>query len=257
MDQGGQASAEAEAGLADRPDQAELRLWERWRLHGDYAAREQLVLRHLGFARMMAGKVYRGRYNDEFDFSEYMQFATVGLLESIDRFDPATGVTFRTFAAKRMAGAILDGVQHLSEQQQQINARQRIVRERAQSMDALADSGTVSDVFDRLAQVAIGLALGYMLEGSSMYAGDEPATADNCYTRVELKQLQGQVRAMVESLPEREKLIVKEHYLNRLPFDTIADILNVSKGRVSQLHRRALVMLRDACKKINDCDLTW
>lgn len=69
-------------------------LWRHWREQGDAQARETLIRLHTPYARILAAKLYAGRYHDEVEFDDYFQFACVGLLESIDRYDPQYGATF-------------------------------------------------------------------------------------------------------------------------------------------------------------------
>ena len=57
------------------------------------------------------------------------------------------------------------------------------------------------------------------------------------------------LHALLDSLPERECLIVTLHYLQQVPFITIAAQLGITKGRVSQLHRRAMERLREALRR--------
>jgi hypothetical protein len=63
------------------------------------------------------------RTSNELEFGDFMQVGTVGLLEAINRFNPERGVRFETYAGRRIEGAILSGVQSLSERQQQVSAR--------------------------------------------------------------------------------------------------------------------------------------
>ena len=104
---------------------------------------------------------------------------------------------------------------------------------RAERLHSLEeDPGAAADpgaLFEALARMAVGLALGYILEDSGMYRGEEGPTADNNYQAVELRQLQSRVRALVENLPERERLIIRCHYLNLVPFESIADSSGSSK----------------------------
>jgi len=50
------------------------------------------------------------------------------------------------------------------------------------------------------------------------------------------------------SLPERQRFIVQQHYVGGMEFQDIAQQLQLSKGRVSQLHAQALEQLRSALK---------
>jgi RNA polymerase sigma factor for flagellar operon FliA len=239
------AGAETEAGL-----------WRRWHEAGEWGARQQLIGLHLEFARMLAAKLYRGRYNDEFEFAEYMQFATVGLIEAIDRYQPALTASFRSFAFARVRGAILDGITRLSEQQQQISARQRMLAERAASLASTAGEAG-DDVLVQLASIALGLACSYMLEGSGLYLDSEPAAGDNSYTGIELRQLQFRLLGMVDSLPQAEREVIKYHYFQHLSFTMVAELMSLSCGRISQLHKQALEHLRLACKNTPSRDLAW
>jgi RNA polymerase sigma factor for flagellar operon FliA len=242
------------AGVADEADAREAALWQRWRAEGDNAARQDLVEMHLGFARIMAARLYARRYNDELEFAEYLQYAIVGLIECVDRFTPGQEATFRTFSAARIRGAVLDGVGRMSERQQQIGARQRMLAERT---GALARQRRTDNVFDYLADVALGLACGYMLEGTALYIDQDLPVAENQYTRIELHQLQMRMKALIDELPDGERSVIRHHYLNQLPLTAIAQLLSLSAARITQLHASALARLRKAVKEVRACDIAW
>ena len=236
----------------------ERALWRRFREDADVSAREALLIHYLPFAKILAAKVYSGRHHDEFEFGEYVQYATVGLLESVSRFDPARGVKFKTFAGRRIIGSILNGLEHLSEKQQQISFRKRLASERLESIRGRQPDGSNPDeLFSYLAQVAVGLALGYILEDSGMYQRRNGSYMNNGYEAIETEQLQERMRNLVEKLPERERRVIKYHYMNHVPFEEIADILGVTKGRISQIHKHAVDLLRQAMKEVRSCDIAW
>src|SRR5262252_3073069 len=190
-------------------------LWEALR-RGEDGARERIIEMHLPFARIMAGKLFARRMNDEIEFAEYLQLASMGLIECVDRYDPSHGASFRTYSSHRITGAVLDGLVKLTEKQEQIACRKRARAERLESLReaAEADPADPQALFEALAKVAVGLAVGYLLEDSGMYRGEERSMPDNSYHAVELRQLQARVRMLVETLPEREARIVRLHYLH-------------------------------------------
>src|SRR5882724_4737212 len=98
-------------------------LWERVRLHTDASARAALIESYRPFAKMVAATFYGRRINDEIEFDDYHQWSLLGMIESIDRFDPGRGVKFETFASRRMHGCIIDGIESATEKQRQIAAR--------------------------------------------------------------------------------------------------------------------------------------
>lgn len=229
-----------------RPDPVAIgKVWAEFVQTRDHAAREQLVAAYAGFARMMAAKVYARRTIDAMEFADYLQYATVGLIESIDRFDPARGFLFESFAAIRITGAMLTGVESASEIQRQIATRKRIIGERLSSLaePAPAASGAGA-VFARLAEMAVGLAVGFALEETGMYRPEEGAYADNTYSGVELRQLRDRVKRALGEIGTNQRKVIELHYLQHLPFEEVATRMALTRGRISQIHKEALQNLR-------------
>jgi RNA polymerase sigma factor FliA len=246
-------------GMARDPpsgDTSEGDRWRRWRETGDAQARERLIASYLPYARIVAATYYARRMHDEIEFDEYLQFARVGMLEALDRYDPDGGAQFKTFAARRMHGAILDGIDRLSEKQRQIAVQRQLRAERLQSLkeDGHASGG---ELFERLASVGIGLALGFLLEDTGMFADErgESGCPGTPYERLELRQLQSRLRALVSKLPDNERLVIRNHYLQGMQFDQIAVQLGLTKGRVSQIHKQALASLRLFLGARQRCDV--
>ena len=57
-------------------------------------------------------------------------------------------------------------------------------------------------------------------------------------------ELRALLRAGIDMLPEREKLMMSLYYVEELNIREIAAVLEVTEGRVSQLHGQALARLR-------------
>lgn len=245
----------------------ELELWRRLRSDADPQARDALLSLHLPYARVVAAAYFGKRFHDEIEFGDYHQYATIGLLEAMERFDPDRGAQFRTFAARRMHGAILNGIERLTEKQQQISARQRA---RAESL------GTVKDLAARtcgvapaavprhpqqllhyMAEVGLGLALVWMLEGTSMVDDPDRAESVPFYRSAEIRQLRERLARVVDALPPQERTVIRCHYLQDIPFDQVAAMLQLSKGRISQIHKQALLRLRAEAADHEDLDLSF
>lgn len=69
----------------------EDRLWVAFRAKPTPALREHLIARYLPYARSIAARMYSRRGGQGFEFDDYLQYASVGLLECIDRFQPGLG----------------------------------------------------------------------------------------------------------------------------------------------------------------------
>lgn len=233
----------------------ESALWAACR-SGDAAARERLIETHLVYARTLAARMYAGRIDHDLEFEDYLQFATIGLIESVDRYEPGLGAQFRTFAGHRINGAILDGIEHMSEKRVQVSTSKRVEADRR---DSAAAALTVKglDVFQQLADVAISLAFGFFLEQPESYDHHEAHTHANLYSNLEMQQLQQRMQDLVRNLPPKERMVVKYHYMNQVPFSEIAEIMGLTKGRVSQIHSNALLLLRKAMNSVRTADVAW
>ena len=120
-------------------------------------------------------------------------------------------------------------------------------RERLASLKG--DTGGVRrssrDTLSQLSEIAVGLAIGYMLEETAMFMADENAGGlDTAYAGEAWRQTRERVLASVRLLPERERQIIDLHYFHALGFDQIGAVFGLTKGRISQLHRSALERLR-------------
>lgn len=219
-------------------------VWRRFIQFRQAQDREALIARHAELARMHAAKLFSERQVPEIEFDEFHQYALIGLVEAVDRYDPKRGASFRTYASYRIRGAILNGIEKHCERQQQITARARIREERFRE---LLQEVTVAehDPFMRLVELAIGTAIGYMLEDSSMYQDEEHAYEHNVYRSREIADLARALDSLVDTLPDQEKTVIRYHYYQQVRFDEIADRMDLSKGRISQIHHRALRRMRE------------
>lgn len=233
-------------------------LWLAYRKQPTQALRDRLVSRYLPYARAIAARMYSRRGGQDFEFDDYMQYASLGLMECVDRYQPGLGASFKTYATTRMTGSILNGLEKLTERQQQLSIQRRMTAtgERVASLaeDDVPDGAEESTeaLFRRLAAAGVGVALGVLLEGSGLieWESTEATRGLGAYEQVELRQLRDRVLALVAALPERERHIVRSHYMQDVPFQDIAAEMGLTKGRISQLHKRALDMLRQELGKL-------
>lgn len=230
-------------------DDAEAALWKVYRETSSIASRDKLFELHAKFARNIARRHFHEQSRGDLDLHDLYQLAYVGLMGALDRFDPSYGAPFRSFAAHRISGSIRDGIGRMNEMREQISWRQRVRRERMRSLI----EGGASDAqkpIDKLSELVVGLALGFMLEGTGMYVeegcghADINATSGTAYDTLAWKEMVERLGRHLQLLPERERTILQRHYTDGVNFDDLARLLRISKGRVSQLHHAALRQLK-------------
>lgn len=241
--------AQRKAGLSliVRPEREEAALWRRFHETHEGLLREGLFERYRRFARSLARRHARRSGLSPDMVEDLEQFGYRGLLEAIDRFDPTRGSTFLAFASSRIAGSIVDGMAQLDERGAQLRYRRRLERER---LGSLTEGGrNTRSATQELSELVTELALGLMLSAQDRDAPSEvTGRSDNGFDSLAWHETRAVLGERVDQLPEPERTVIRQHYLNDLLFSQIAGMLGLSKGRISQLHRSALQKLRKSMK---------
>lgn len=203
--------------------------------------------------KRIAGNIFGVRSFDGIPFEEYVQYGVEGLLQAFQRYDPALGAKFETYAQFRIKGAIVSGLEKSSEVNQQVATLRRMAQERIDSLIANSDGAVPTlqndpqAAFDRLVETSLGLAVAFMLDDSGLFQHNGSTHWDDGPSNLAYKQLQQRLlAAMTDNLTDNERAVLEWHYFEHESFDVAADQLGLSKGRISQLHRSALRKLRTA-----------
>jgi RNA polymerase sigma factor for flagellar operon FliA len=213
----------------------ERELWIRYRRDGDAEARDFLFETHAPWARQVAGRVYSRLRVPQMEWADFVQNASIGLLEAMSRFDPARGLDFIAYAKLRVQGAAFNGVRVF------LTGVDRGMRpERfGERLDLLSErEGEAGDPLTDLIDIVAGLGVGFLLESTA------PTRAEDLQTQIEQTQLGHLLTAAMQSLSEKERVVLVAHYLNHVPFIDVARDLGLTKGRISQLHKSGLLKLR-------------
>lgn len=229
--------------IIQRPKEVEASLWRRLRFGEDLSCREKLFSMYHDAALRIAISQYRRRPAYGLEIADFKQLAFSGLLEAIDKFDPVRGIPFLAYAKHRIKGTISDGISRSSEQSAFYTYRQNAERDRVQSLEP--DGAHADDALAQVIEIAVGLALGLILEKCS---SQKESGHKDAYETLEWRDLQARILREIENLPPQEMTIIKHHYISDLAFVQIAKMTSLSKGRVSQIHKSALLHLRDRLK---------
>jgi RNA polymerase sigma factor FliA len=243
----------------------ELRdLWRRYKGEGDERARERLVVAYSPLVKYVSGRMASGlpAHVDEADLISY---GLVGLINAIERFEPAREIKFETYALTRVRGAILDELRSLDWVPRSVRARARqIERANAKLEHKLQRAPTDEEMAAELElSVAEFSAALLQISTSTIAALDELWTVgDSSGDQVSLldtltdenapdpaavideTELKERMAAAIRRLPEREKLVIALYYYENLTLREIGEVLSVTESRVSQLHTKAVLRLR-------------
>jgi len=188
--------------------------------------------------------------------------AMVGLTDAANRFDSSKGIKFKTFAEHRMRGAILDEMRKMDwfsrtmrEKQNQLTQTMlRLERKlgRSPSEQEMADDMNIQleeyqsmlTQVSHLGCVSLHETLDHSEEGRSFLDALEDISGPTPSEVIEKEELTYLLAEILEELSEKERLVIALYYYEELTQKEIAEVINVSEGRVSQLHSQALLKLK-------------
>lgn len=222
-------------------DATESELWSRYRGDQDDTARDSLLLHYMPWATSIARSVHRRVRAYQVDRDDFVQNATIGLMEAMSRYDPQRGIAFRYYAQPRIRGAVFNGLRAIMGDRSSAPDQGRF-EARLASLNDEAGGGAFENFVDSI----VGLGVGYLLD-EAVHARSADQTGALSYAQK--AEMEASLLAAVSSLPDRLKLIVELHYFRYVPFQDIAKQLGVTKGRISQLHKSALIKLRDSLRE--------
>lgn len=214
-------------------------LWARWQQERSTAARDALIVRYSSWTRRVARDVFLRIPLMGDTWNDCTQNALIGLMQAIERFDPKRGGFFEPFARPRIRGAVFDGLRNLREVHKELRFDAEHVFPAMERLESFDENGD-EDSLEGFVAATIGLGLGFLLDMQSMPGGESM----DAYAEAERAELSKRVCDCVERLAERDRIIVIMHYYHHVPFVEIAEQLGITKGRISQLHKRALDYLR-------------
>jgi len=223
--------------------------------HPTTELRDQLVAEHLGLARQLAHRfANRGEtYDDLF------QVASLALIDAVDRFDPARGVEFSTFATHTIVGEIK---RHFRDRCWAVRAPRRVQElylKLGHISQTLAQSLGHSPTITELAQAAgtTNEAVIEALEAGQNYTTtsfDGPQWSDQAresnfgYTAAEYEQIDNRsvLGPALRALPPRQRELLQMRFFDGLTQREIANRVGLSQMHVSRLLATSLADLRQA-----------
>ncbi|MFF0743853.1 RNA polymerase sigma factor SigF [Streptomyces sp. NPDC004111] len=218
--------------------------------------RNRLVRMHLPLVEHLARR-FRNRGEPLDDLT---QVATIGLIKSVDRFDPERGVEFSTYATPTVVGEIK---RHFRDKGWAVRVPRRLQELRLSLTSATAElsqqhgrSPTVHELAERLAiseeEVLEGLESANAYSTLSLDVPDtddeSPAVADTLGAEdvaLEGVEYRESLKPLLEDLPPREKRILLLRFFGNMTQSQIAQEVGISQMHVSRLLARTLAQLRE------------
>jgi RNA polymerase sigma factor FliA len=233
----------------------------------DADKREELILTYTPLIKYIAIRL-ASRLPPHVCVDDLISCGIIGLIDALDKFDPAKDVQFKTYAEFRIKGAMLDELRALDWMPRSVRRKVHdlervfceIEKKRGrpatdeEAAEALnLDLESFHKLLDETKAVSF-LDIELLREnnggGGSLPEMDLPGfvNEEDPFSAFNFMEIRGLLARAIDDLPEKEKLTVSLYYYEELTMKEIGQILGYTESRISQMHSKAMLRLRAKLK---------
>ncbi len=195
---------------------------------------------------------------------DIIQAGMMGLLDAASRYDEFHGAQFETYATQRIRGAMLDELRaadwlprslrrDMRRIESAISRMQQKLGKPPSETKIAEEMGVTLDEYQHMLHESRGARLVY-------YEDFQNEDQDNFFERFDTNsggdpmdilqdgQFKMELVQAIESLPERERMMMGMIYEQEMNLREIGEVMGVSESRISQLHSQAVARLRSRMK---------
>ena len=229
--------------------------------------REKLISRYAPLVRTIAGRLAL-RLPQHISQDDLTSAGLSGLLDAIDKFDPEKGVEFKSYAEFRIKGAMIDELRSMDWVPRSVRKNAKRLSEAysrvenrelrpARDEEVAEELGLDIDEFYRLLDDSRGISIfnEYEITNKNMtYLPDNndqsnqiglDITPLESLNRAEVARI---IADAIDRLPKNERTAVALYYYEELTMKEIGEVMGYTESRVSQLHTKAVIRLRNRLK---------
>lgn len=245
-------------------------LWDAFKGRGSDQARERLILHYAPLVKYVASRVATG-LPASVEQADLVSYGMFGLIDALHKFEPGRGNKFETYAIPRIKGAIIDELRAMDWVPRSIRFKAREIEKAHSDLEAMLkrqptevemaerlgiSRSELHDVVSQISFVSV-LALDELVSVGAD-RGEQVSLIDTLADKhldptsgVESQETRGLLAAAINSLSEREKIVVTLYYFEGLTLAEIGEILGVTESRVCQIHTKAVGGLRGQLSEVD------
>jgi RNA polymerase sigma-B factor len=258
---GGETASPSAETAGDCRARDDARLFRAWVDGGDRRARAQLIERFLPLARSLARRYERGSEPLE----DLVQVASVALVKAIDRYDPARGYAFSSFAVPTISGELKRyfrdhswtvrpprDLQEVTLRVETALTRLTQTLDRSPTTQDIAEAAGLNDEQVLEALQARRGRTGISLQTPQGDAGDGMTLADTIGSDdddLERAEQRATLDDLLKTVPTRAREMVRLRFEEDMTQAEIGAIFGVSQMQVSRILRQTIEQLRDVAAR--------
>ncbi|NLU09620.1 MAG: FliA/WhiG family RNA polymerase sigma factor [Tepidanaerobacter acetatoxydans] len=229
------------------------KLWLNYNNTKDKYVKEQLIEKYIPLIKHIVNRM-NVNLPPYLEYEDLISYGVFGLMQAIERYDTKKGIKFETYAYTRIKGSIIDELRKIDMIPQAVRKKIKMIQNAFSEMEQLlGHSVNDSDICKYLGITKNDLYKIYeeISAACGVLSFDELIEyedARQAYRQPDIQAEKGEVKEIlgnaINKLPLQEKLVITLYYYEGLNFKEIAEVLELSQGRISQIHTKAILRLR-------------
>ena len=233
--------------------------------------RQKSIVEYAYLVRLVAYR-FAVRLPSSVLFDELISAGSLGLIDAVDKFDPAKDVSLKTYAQYRIKGAILDELRSMDTYSRSMRKKIQDISKAAKAIEDTTgspatdleicnflevDLATYQDMLTNIHGAAV-LSLDEFVKSNKndtfsqtrfqtgVKGEDNPA---DHFDRAELKAV---LVKIIETLTKKEQMVVSLYYYEELTLKEIGEVLSLTESRICQIHTAVLLKMK---AKLSEYDI--
>ena len=222
---------------------------------------EKLVSDNMALVRKIAWHMH-GRVRNAVEIDDLLQVGYFGLVTAAQKYSKKEGASFASYAVIRIKGSIVDYLRKSSNLcRTTIQMQQKTKLAEAQLRSSLHRDPTKIEIAEKL-----GLTIEEFQDWDVAFSANVHQSLDSVYDEYSIwfasknnnpeealndSQLKATLKGALSELPKREAMVIQLYYVEELNVYEIADVLEITTGRVSQIKKSAVALLRNSLSEMN------
>lgn len=237
-------------------------IWGQFSITKDIKIRNEIVLKYEYLVKLVVSRLIPN-YRNHSDFDDFISYGIFGLMDAVEKFDYTKGVKFETYASIRIRGSIIDNIRKQDWISSSLRHKIKRLDEAFEHLEATngrpASEAEVAEYLNMDIKELQSLLIDsytanviYFDQLLTNTANSQPIIniRDDPEENYEKKELKDILTQNIDLLSEREKMVITLYYFEELNLEEIGLILGVTQSRISQIHSKAIIKLRNAISKV-------
>jgi RNA polymerase sigma factor for flagellar operon FliA len=232
----------------------------------DHVLRNEIIAEYLPYVNRIVNRIAT-HLPSTVEVDDLVNVGIIGLIQAIERYDPSRDNKFMTYAVFRIKGAVLSELRSRdflgrttrkkirSLEKAYLKLEQQLGRE-VKDEELAAEMEMDLDQFYQVKRMSsisfisfeeIGCTTKEEKDNFLNYLANNEG--DDALSLTTIKEVKNTLAQHIETLPEKERLVVSMYYSDEMTMKEIGQALDITESRVSQIHSQAVIRLRSKLRK--------